>query len=555
MLRSLLIQNYALIEQSDIEFDNGFSVITGETGAGKSILLGAVGLLLGQRADVSSIKKGAKRCVIEAHFTVPDNELTSFFEENNFDFDGDECILRREMHANGKTRAFINDTPAPLTLMRSLGERLIDVHSQHQNLLLNQEDFQLHVIDVIAHDGEELADYKKIFKQYLHAKSELNELKANAEKSKTEEDYIRFQLEQLEGAVLTSGEDRHLAQESDTLSHAEEIKSGLFSVTQIMDGEDGGVLQALKSSASTLHGLLQMYPTSADWHERMQSAYIDLKDLSQDIENKLEDIDFDPARFEEVNNRLNLIYSLEQKYQATNVDELLALQDKFKEQLKEITSFDDRIDEMVKQTDTLLGEVCSKAERLSAKRKKAALEIEKDMRAKLLPLGMPYVQFNVQLDRRKAPEADGIDGVTFLFSANKNDDLRSLAAVASGGEIARVMLAIKALIAGATHLPTIIFDEIDTGVSGAIAARMAEIMGNMSKVMQVISITHLPQIAARGKTHYKVYKVDNEESTVSHIKRLNSTERVEEIAHMLSGEALTTAAIDNARDLLKNYEM
>jgi len=555
MLRSLLIQNYALIEQSDIEFDNGFSVITGETGAGKSILLGAVGLLLGQRADVSSIKKGAKRCVIEAHFTVPDNELTSFFEENNFDFDGDECILRREMHANGKTRAFINDTPAPLTLMRSLGERLIDVHSQHQNLLLNQEDFQLHVIDVIAHDGEELADYKKIFKQYLHAKSELNELKANAEKSKTEEDYIRFQLEQLEGAVLTSGEDRHLAQESDTLSHAEEIKSGLFSVTQIMDGEDGGVLQALKSSASTLHGLLQMYPTSADWHERMQSAYIDLKDLSQDIENKLEDIDFDPARFEEVNNRLNLIYSLEQKYQATNVDELLALQDKFKEQLKEITSFDDRIDEMVKHTDALLGEVRSKAERLSAKRKKAALEIEKDMRAKLLPLGMPYVQFNVQLDRRKAPEADGIDGVTFLFSANKNDDLRSLAAVASGGEIARVMLAIKALIAGATHLPTIIFDEIDTGVSGAIAARMAEIMGNMSKVMQVISITHLPQIAARGKTHYKVYKVDNEESTVSHIKRLNSTERVEEIAHMLSGEALTTAAIDNARDLLKNYEM
>jgi DNA repair protein RecN (Recombination protein N) len=555
MLRSLLIQNYALIEQSDIEFDNGFSVITGETGAGKSILLGAVGLLLGQRADVSSIKKGAKRCVIEAHFTVPDNELTSFFEENNFDFDGDECILRREMHANGKTRAFINDTPAPLTLMRSLGERLIDVHSQHQNLLLNQEDFQLHVIDVIAHDGEELADYKKTFKQYLHAKSELNELKANAEKSKTEEDYIRFQLEQLENAALTSGEDQHLAQESDTLSHAEEIKSGLFSVTQIMDGEDEGVLQALKSSASTLHGLLQMYPTSADWHERIQSAYIDLKDLNQDIESKLEDIDFDPARFEEVNNRLNLIYSLEQKYQATNVDELLALQDKFKEQLKEITSFDDRIDEMVKQTDTLLGEVRSKAERLSAKRKKAALEIEKDMRAKLLPLGMPYVQFNVQLDKRKAPEADGIDGVTFLFSANKNDDLRSLAAVASGGEIARVMLAIKALIAGATHLPTIIFDEIDTGVSGAIAARMAEIMGNMSKVMQVISITHLPQIAARGKTHYKVYKIDNEESTVSHIKRLNSTERVEEIAHMLSGEALTTAAIDNARDLLKNYEM
>lgn len=555
MLRSLLIQNYALIEQSDIEFDNGFSVITGETGAGKSILLGAVGLLLGQRADVSSIKKGAKRCVIEAHFTVPDNELTSFFEENNFDFDGDECILRREMHANGKTRAFINDTPAPLTLMRSLGERLIDVHSQHQNLLLNQEDFQLHVIDVIAHDGEELADYKKTFKQYLQAKSELNELKANAEKSKTEEDYIRFQLEQLESAALTSGEDQHLAQESDTLSHAEEIKSGLFSVTQIMDGEDEGVLQALKSSASTLHGLLQMYPTSADWHERIQSAYIDLKDLNQDIESKLEDIDFDPARFEEVNNRLNLIYSLEQKYQATNVDELLALQDKFKEQLKEITSFDDRIDEMVKHTDALLDEVRSKAERLSAKRKKAALEIEKDMRAKLLPLGMPYVQFNVQLDRRKAPEADGIDGVTFLFSANKNDDLRSLAAVASGGEIARVMLAIKALIAGATHLPTIIFDEIDTGVSGAIAARMAEIMGNMSKVMQVISITHLPQIAARGKTHYKVYKVDNEESTVSHIKRLNSTERVEEIAHMLSGEALTTAAIDNARDLLKNYEM
>ena len=554
MLQSLHIQNYALIEQSDIHFDKGFSVITGETGAGKSILLGAIGLLLGQRADLNSIKKGANKCVIEAHFSVPDNELDEFFAENDFDFDGEECILRREMSITGKSRAFINDTPASISLMRALGGRLIDVHSQHQNLLLNQEDFQLHVVDVIARDKLELADYKECFKQYKCKLNELDELKTTAEKSKANEDYIRFQLEQLEKAELIDSEEQKLVQENETMSHAEDIKKGLYAVTQALNADDNGLLQSLKTSDETLQTLHEIYPASDEWHERIQSAYIDLKDLCQDIDSKIEDIEFDPGRFDEVTNRLNLIYSLEQKFQVKTVGELMELQKRLSDQLNEITSYDDKIAEMQQQTDLLYKELYNKAVKLNSMRGKSAKVVEKEMHDMLLPLGMPYVQFKVSLDKRDKPEKDGIDGVTFMFSANKNDDLRSLSAVASGGEIARVMLAVKALIAGATNLPTIIFDEIDTGVSGAIAARMAEIMNNMSKVMQVISITHLPQIAARGKTHYKVYKEDNDETTVSHIKCLTFEERVEEIAHMLSGSELTSAAKDNARELLKDKE-
>jgi DNA repair protein RecN (Recombination protein N) len=551
MLQSLLIQNYALIEQSNIEFDSGFSVITGETGAGKSIILGAISLLLGQRADVNNITKGAKRCVIEGHFNIPADEITEFFEENDLDFDSEECIVRREMQSNGKTRAFINDTPVPLSLMRTLGEKLIDIHSQHQNLLLNKEDFQLHVVDIIAHNKKEIAAYSETYKQDTALKNALKSLIEKAEKSHNDQDYLQFQLEQLEKAELKPDEDAILVKEGDTLSHAEEIKKDLFSVIQSMDFEEGGTLQTLKQNISTFKDLIPFYPLANEWIKRIQSAYIDLKDMKQEIEKGSEDIEFNQERLDEVNDRLNLIYTLEQKHHQSNVNGLIALTENYRRKLDEITSYDDHIAALTQKSEALYQQLHKQGELLSLTRQKAAEKIEKDMCNYLLPLGMPYVQFQVKLEKRDKPEANGLDSVTFLFSANKNGDLHNLAAVASGGEIARVMLAIKAMIAGATHLPTIIFDEIDTGVSGAIAARMADIMNKMSHVMQVISITHLPQIAARGKTHYKVYKEDNETATVSHIQCLNAEERIEEIAHMLSGATLTPAAINNAKDLLK----
>lgn len=550
MLRSLYIQNYALIEKLDIDFGSGFSVITGETGAGKSIILGAIGLLLGQRADVKSIRRGAAKCVIEARFEIAGYGMQPFFEENELEYE-DECILRREVYASGKSRAFINDTPASLVQMKELGEQLIDVHSQHQNLLLNKEGFQLNVLDILAHDEEELAAYQSLHREWKQAQRDLENLIALAGQNKADEDYIRFQLEQLEDAHLTAGEQEELEREADTLSHADEIKAGLFRAGQVMNSDEGGLLSALKECLNTMSGLQKVYPSAGELAERLESSYIELKDISQEISGKEEEVEFNPARLEEVNDRLNLIYTLQQKHRVSTVDELLALADDYAAKLSNIISSDEQIEELKSRSEALYNKVKKQAAVLTELRTAAAREVEKQMAARLIPLGMPNVRFRVEIGTRKEPGAHGADTVGFLFSANKNGALQNISSVASGGEIARVMLSVKAMIAGAVKLPTIVFDEIDTGVSGEIADRMADIMQEMGDSdRQVISITHLPQIAARGRAHYKVYKQDNETETNSHIRRLTDEERVEEIAHMLSGATLTEAALNNAKALL-----
>lgn len=550
MLRSLYIQNYALIEKLDISFGAGFSVITGETGAGKSIILGAIGLLLGQRAEVKAIRQGASKCVIEARFDISAYGMEPFFEENELEYE-EECILRREVYASGKSRAFINDTPASLVQMKELGEQFIDVHSQHQNLLLNKEGFQLNVLDILSHNDEQLSVYQSLYREWKQTQQDLADLIARAEQNKADEDYIRFQLEQLEEANLSAGEQEELEQETDTLSHAEEIKAGLFRVGQLLTSDEGGLLAGLKESLNTMLGLQKVYSPATELAERLESTYIELKDVSQEVSSQEEDVEFNPERLEEVNDRLNLIYTLQQKHRVTTVEELLALTEEYAAKLAAITSYDERIGELTILCDTLYNKVKKQAAVLTKARTSAAREVEKQMASRLIPLGMPNVRFQVEMGMRKEPGVHGEDTVNFLFSANKNGALQSISSVASGGEIARVMLSIKAMIAGAVKLPTIVFDEIDTGVSGEIADRMADIMQEMGEQdRQVISITHLPQIAARGCAHYKVYKQDNETETNSHIRRLADEERVEEIAHMLSGATLTKAALNNAKALL-----
>ena len=551
MLRSLYIQNYALIEKLDISFETGFSVITGETGAGKSIILGAIGLLLGQRADMKAIRRGASKCVIEARFDISAYGMRPFFEENELEYD-EECILRREVQASGKSRAFINDTPASLVQVKELGEQLIDVHSQHQNLLLNKEGFQLNVLDILAHNDAALEKYHSRYAGWKQTERELSELMELAEKSRADEDYIRFQLEQLEEAHLAEGEQSLLEQEAETLSHAEEIKAGLYRIEQSFFSDEGGLLSFLKDNLNTLNGLKKVYQPAGELSDRMESAYIELKDISQEVSGKEDEIEFNPERLDEVNERLNLIYTLQQKHRVSTVGELLALTDEYAAKLSAITSSDEHIEELKARCDALYNKVKKQAAVLTKARTAAAREVEKQMAARLVPLGMPNVRFQVEIGARKEPGIHGADTVNFLFSANKNGALQSVSSVASGGEIARVMLSIKAMIAGAVKLPTIVFDEIDTGVSGEIADRMADIMQEMGEQdRQVISITHLPQIAARGRAHYKVYKQDNETETNSHIRRLTDDERVEEIAHMLSGAKLTEAALNNARALLE----
>ena len=553
MLQSIHIQNYALIESLDIDFHSGFSVITGETGAGKSIILGAIGLLVGQRADSKAIKTGASKCVVEAHFNISTYQLEDFFNENDLEYDGEECILRREVHASGKSRAFINDTPASLVQMKALGEKLIDVHSQHQNLLLNHEDFQLNVLDILANSREALQTYKSLYNSYKQTARELNTLIEEAEKNRQDEEYIRFQVQQLEDAHLQAGEQEELEQELEMLTHAEDIKSSLFKVNQLMDEGEMNLVSLSKEAMQVLQSISRVYAPASEWSNRLESCYLELKDVAHEIAYASDDIEFNPTRLDYVNERLNLIYTLQQKHQLSSVEELLELAGKLNEKLDAITSSDDHIQELTQKKDLLYQQVLSQAEILTRMRTEASKEIEAQMQAYLIPLGMPNVRFAVELSPRKEPDASGMDNVSFLFSANKNGTLQQVASIASGGEIARVMLSLKAMIAGAVKLPTIIFDEIDTGVSGSIAEKMALIMQEMGEAdRQVISITHLPQIAARGAHHYKVYKEDTEVGTNSHIRILNEEERINEIAHMLSGATLTEAALNNAKALLNN---
>lgn len=551
MLHSLYIQNYALIEQLDINFEKGFSVITGETGAGKSIMLGALGLLLGQRADVKSIRDGASKCVIEARFSISEYNMQSFFEENELEYEN-ECILRREVYASGKSRAFVNDTPVNLVQIKELGDQLIDIHSQHQNLLLNKEDFQLSVLDALAFNDELLTLYHHTYDEWKKLERELKKVKDEAAKSRADEEYIRFQLEELDEAKLVDGEEEQLNQEIETLTHAEDIKGALFRIDQSFSSDDRGVVSELKECLNTLISIRGMYQPAVELSDRMDSLYIELKEIAREIGKQVDDVEFNPARLEELNQRLDEIIILQRKHNVQTVGELIELTAGYREKLNMITSCDERIEELVAQRDHCFKKLKEQAAVLSERRASAAKEVEKQMMARLVPLGMPNIRFRVEIGKRNEPVLSGEDTVTFLFSANKNGSMQPVSTVASGGEIARVMLSMKAMIAGAVKLPTIIFDEIDTGVSGEIADRMADIMQEMGEQdRQVISITHLPQIAARGKAHYLVYKRDSDTETNSHIRMLTDEERVNEIAQMLSGARLTEAALNNARELLR----
>ena len=554
MIRHLHIENYALIEHLDIDLQSGFSVITGETGAGKSIIIGAIGLLLGGRADSKALKAGTKRCVVEMTFDVSRYPLASFFEENDFDFDGSECIIRRELTAAGKSRAFINDPPASLAQLREIGERLIDVHSQHKNLLLGKEDFQLRMLDVVGGHEELLAAYKVEYTAYRMLARELATAQEEAKNNKEDEDYLRFQVEQLAEASLKEGEQEELEEEAEKLEHAEDIKSALYTAANLLQAADGtaDVLGLLKQAMSVLNPISSVFSVSEEWAKRLDSCYIELKDVAEELEGQAEDVEYNPRRLEQVTDRLNTIYSLLKKHGVETVADLMRIQEEWEEKLHRITNSDDLIEEIRRRLDVQKDKALALAKTLSKGRMEVAKKVEKEMEERLLPLGMPNVQFKCSVVVHPTElTADGIDQVQFLFNANKSGELKPVSQIASGGEIARVMLSLKALIAGAVKLPTIIFDEIDTGVSGSIAEKMARIMRDMGECdRQVISITHLPQIAAMGSHHFRVYKEDRADSTVTHIVALSKEERVEEIAHMLSGEKLTQAALDNAKSLL-----
>ena len=552
MLRHLFIQNYALIDTLDIELEEGFSVITGETGAGKSILLGAIGLLLGQRADSKAIRTDAQRCVIEAIFDLSNYQLESLFEDIDVDYDGTECVIRRELTAAGKSRAFVNDTPVGLTQLRQLGDCLIDIHSQHQNLLLANEDFQLNILDILAENQKELAEYVENYKEFKRIEKQLEETKKEAEKQQSEQDYLSFQLTQLEEANLQEGEAEEMEEELQTLEHAEEIKTALYQANDLLQNESHSILQMLRTAGHALDGISHVLSSASELAERIESCRIELKDVAEELEGEAENIEYNPNRQAFVEERLSTIYDLERKHHVETLSELISIRNELTEKLNHIANSEEEILQLETTLKNIKEKVLSKADKLSRKRAKAALQMEKQMCNTLIPLGMPNIQFKVEIVKRNDPDASGMDQVTFLFCANKNMALQPISHVASGGEIARVMLSLKALVSGAINMPTIIFDEIDTGVSGQIAERMALIMKEMGEKngRQVISITHLPQIAAMGSHHYRVYKEDNESTTNSHIVRLNDAERVEEIAHMLSGSNLTEAAINNARTLL-----
>ena len=550
MLKSLFIQNFVLIDSLDICFNPGFSVITGETGAGKSIILGALSLVLGQRADGKSIKQGADKCVIEAIFDVSKYQLEPFFLGNDLEYDPESCILRRELYASGKSRAFVNDSPVPLAILKELGTKLIDIHSQHQNLLLGDNRFQLRVVDVMAENEILLILYKKEYTRYQGLRKALSALKERAAQSKQEEDYIRFQLDQLEEANLQPNEQEELEQEQETLSHAEEIKSSLYRVSSCLDGEEQGVVSLLKESLSSMDALERYFPRAKEIAERLRSAYIDLNDLASEMEGMIEDVEFNPDRLAWVNERLDTLYALQQKHRVSSVDDLIALRDQFRAQLTDIESFDEQIAALEKQVQDAYKELLQQAAVLSEQRKVAAVAFAQQLVQMVAPLGMPHTRFQVDVVPRKEPESDGMDEVRFMFSANKSMALQPVAQTASGGEISRLMLCIKAMIAGFTALPTIIFDEVDTGVSGDIADKMGHIMQDLGSKMQVFAITHLPQIAAQGEAHYFVYKEDVKDRTLTRIRPLDKEERIREVARMLSGSALTEASLANAKDLL-----
>lgn len=551
MITNLKIQNFTLIDSLDIDLQRGFSVITGETGAGKSIILGALSMLLGHRADSKAVKLGAQRCCVEAHFDIEGYGLEPLFEENDLEYDAHDCILRRELTAAGKSRAFINDTPVPLAVMRQLGEQLVDIHSQHQNLLLRDADFQLSVIDIIAKNQKELEAYRKAYGIYRNATKRLEEMKKQMSSNREQEDYMRFQLSELEDAALNDADEQTvLEQTAESMEHTEDIKEALYTTDNALNGDATGILQQLRQASNALNGITSIFPAASDAAERMESALIELKDISGDVSVLLDKVDFDPQEQERINERLDTLYTLERKHHCNDVSDLIALRDDLRGKLALIDNSDEAIEEQEKIVAKAKAEAEKLAEKLTKIRKRAANDVEKEMLNRLIPLGIPKVQFVADI-KPCALSANGADEVTFLFSANSSTAIQPVSQVASGGEIARVMLSLKAMISNAVSLPTIIFDEIDTGVSGKIAEAMAVIMRDMgNNGRQVLSITHLPQIAAMGSEHYRVQKSETADGTRTQMKQLTQDERIDEIAQMLSGSDISDAARLQAKELL-----
>lgn len=550
MLKQLYIKNFTLIDELNIQFYQGFSVITGETGAGKSIILGAIALLLGQRADTKSIKQGRDKCVVEAHFDLSRYDMREFFLQNDIDYDDTDCIIRREINSNGKSRGFINDQPAAIGLMRELGEHLIDIHSQHQNLLLNKEDFQLNIVDILAKDDDIRQAYRQSYEAYKAAVAQLEALKEEIQKNLQNEDFLRFQTKELQEANLVAGEQEELETLTQMLNHAEEIKSSLYNTSNILTQDDGGVVNSLKEACANLHNIEEVFPEIKELSQRLEACFIELKDISHDVDRQVDKIDFDPKQLDDANLRLDTIYTLEKKYHAATTEELIEILAEFKKRIELFDHSDENLKRQQEIVEKLEATCRQQAAKLSQQRAVAAKKIETELLKRLVPLGIAKARFSILL-QEKPLSHDGQDKISFLFSANSTTDMQPISQVASGGEIARVMLSLKAMISGAVKLPTIIFDEIDTGVSGRAAEMMGQIMYEMGlSNRQVISITHLPQIAARGTTHYKVSKEETDMGTISNMKILTTEERVAEIAQMLSGSNITEAAISNAKDLL-----
>ena len=551
MLLNLHISNYALIEKLDIDISSGFSVITGETGAGKSIVLGALGLLLGQRADSKVIKSGERKCCVEAVFDVRELSMQDFFSDNDIDFDGTECIVRREVTAAGKSRAFINDTPVSLSKLKELSSCLIDIHSQHQNLLMGNEGFLIDTLDVVARNEKLLAQYQAQFKVWEQSRKELEELKRQTEKDKNDEEYLAFQLHLLDNAALKTGEQEELEREAEKLAHAEDIKTALYTAFSVLSRDDMDFLSQLRTGGQALSSIASVMSEASALSDRLESVRIELEDIEAEIKRLLDNVEFNPERLAFVEERLSTFYSLQQKHHVTSNEELMRIEEELRERMGRISNNDDFLRRKEEEVGKEFDKIEKIGKELTGERKKAALKIERKLTEKLQVLGMPSVALQMQMEKRAVPDVTGCDKVVFLFSANRNVPLQDVAQIASGGEIARLMLSLKSLISSCRHLPTIVFDEIDTGVSGTIAERMAMVMRDMSQNCQVICITHLPQIAASGKNHFRVYKSEDENGTTSHIVRLSCEERVKEIANMLSGSEVTEAAINNAKSLLK----
>ena len=550
MLKHITIRNFALIEKVEIDFSAGFSVITGETGHVKSVFLGAVAMLLGERSDAKAIREGADRCVIEGTFDISGFGLEALFEENDLNYDA-ECIIRREIAVNGRSRAFINDTPVSVSALKEIGSRLIDIHSQHQNLLLGDKGYQLGVLDTLAGNKKELLQYKEHYNEYTSLQRELVERKEALEASRRDEEWLRFQLDEIEAVSPKNGELEELEQELEELSHAEDIQAALYGAFSAIDSDERSLLQAVREAAAALSRISAHYAAAQELADRLEINYIELKDCCDEMQQRAERVQFAPARLEFVENRVTQLYSLLKKHRVESVDALLALAQEFTIKLDAITNGDEDIKALENKIVKCEKELAAMASAITAMRKESAGLLQEKIVSILVNLGMPMIRFEVDFKPVVGFTSTGCDNVVFLFSANSSSTPQPLSDVASGGEMARVMLALKSLVAAGCKQPTLIFDEVDTGVSGILAERMGRIMQQMAgDLSQVLSITHLPQVAALGTSHYKVYKEETVKGTVTNIVRLLDDERVREIAQMMSGEELTDAAIDNARELL-----